>query len=417
MYFLFAGNTHINNPLISTRLVFDFNLYSSLLIPGFLQGMFFAGLLAWRSYQEERLADRLLALILLLLCFHLGQYLLGFGGWYDAEGVYSTFMFYFPFHNFPLIAPLIYFYFYSLTNRQWTFQRRDWLHFIPGFIAYLPYLYFILYDWGWVKLIQGAEFIGQGGTQGPAVVRYQFLVEEVSGHVGIIFILLYGILTIRNYRRYRRYLVANFADEVRNELGWLRNLLVLVTVGLSLNILVYAGIYLGVLQSGYIDYWKGYFVLSVVVYFLSVFGYSQTSQLSGRLAFPVLPSSEAGKEGIAMVNDQELANMRGKLLEHMAQQQPFLDPEITLNDLAEQLRIPPGQLSRIINQGFSCNFSEFINRYRVAHVQQLLLQGEAQQFTLLAIALNSGFNSKATFNRVFKKMTGKTPGDFLADHR
>lgn len=376
--------------------------------------MFFAGLLAWRSYQEERLADRLLALILLLLCFHLAQYMLGFGGWYDAEGAYSTFMFYFPFHNFPLIAPLIYFYFYSLTNRQWTFQRRDWLHFMPGFIAYLPYLYFILHDWGWIKLIQGGEFTQHGETQGPAVVQFQFLVEEISSHLGIVSILIYGILTIRNYRRYRRYLAANFADEVRNELGWLRNLLVLVTMGLSLNMLVYAGIYLSILQSGYIDYWKGYFVLSVVVYFLSVFGYSQTVQLSSRLAFPALPSSEAQKEGPTIIDDQELGKLKERLLEYMDREQPFLDPEITLNDLAEQLGIPPGQLSRIINQGFSCNFSEFINRYRVAHVQQLLQQGEAQQFTLLAIALNSGFNSKATFNRAFRKHTGKSPGEYVA---
>ena len=61
------------------------------------------------------------------------------------------------------------------------------------------------------------------------------------------------------------------------------------------------------------------------------------------------------------------------------------------------------------------NFNDFVNQFRVAAIKERLAQGEHLQFTLLAIALECGFNSKATFNRVFKKWEGKTPGQYVAE--
>ena len=81
-------------------------------------------------------------------------------------------------------------------------------------------------------------------------------------------------------------------------------------------------------------------------------------------------------------------------------------------DLAEKLGMNRGELSEVINVGAEKNFNDFVNHYRVEEVKRKLQQGEGEKYSLLAIALDCGFNSKATFNRVFKKLTGQSPSDY-----
>ena len=71
------------------------------------------------------------------------------------------------------------------------------------------------------------------------------------------------------------------------------------------------------------------------------------------------------------------------------------------------------ELSELINNGIGLNFNDFINHYRVEDVKEKLKNGIHNQKTLLGIALDSGFNSKATFNRAFKKSTSLSPKDFV----
>lgn len=114
-------------------MLFQFGQESSLLLLGFLHGMVFFFLLLKRGVEESSLADKLLAVLLLLLCLHISQYMLGFGGWYDSRDRYSTFMFYFPFHNTLLFGPIIYFYFLAISNQKFKLERKHWLHFNNGF--------------------------------------------------------------------------------------------------------------------------------------------------------------------------------------------------------------------------------------------------------------------------------------------
>jgi len=91
----------------------------------------------------------------------------------------------------------------------------------------------------------------------------------------------------------------------------------------------------------------------------------------------------------------------------------YEDPELSLTQLAKALKTNPSILSKVINQGFGQNFNDFINDYRVAAVKQKLEAGEYKTQTLLGIAYDCGFNSKATFNRAFKKATGVTPKEWV----
>ena len=97
----------------------------------------------------------------------------------------------------------------------------------------------------------------------------------------------------------------------------------------------------------------------------------------------------------------------------MEEQKAYLDPELNLSDLARIANMSRGQLSEIINRGFGKNFNDFVNEYRVAAFKEMLEEEKHKQLSLLGIAQECGFNSKATFNRVFKKLTDHSPTEYL----
>ena len=102
---------------------------------------------------------------------------------------------------------------------------------------------------------------------------------------------------------------------------------------------------------------------------------------------------------------------------YVRQHKPYLNPNLTIHELAAGLQLPPYVLSRVINEGFGQNFFDFINAYRVEEFKQLMAAPQARQYTLLALALEVGFNSKTAFNRAFKKQTEQTPREYFSGIR
>jgi len=105
--------------------------------------------------------------------------------------------------------------------------------------------------------------------------------------------------------------------------------------------------------------------------------------------------------------------MKQKLERIISDRKLFLDESISLPKLAEMLNIHPNYLSQIINEKFNKNFYDFINSYRVAEFKQLVVSGKSKNKTFFSLALDCGFNSKASFNSSFKKITGITPSEFV----
>lgn len=93
----------------------------------------------------------------------------------------------------------------------------------------------------------------------------------------------------------------------------------------------------------------------------------------------------------------------------------YQDPELSVSTLAEKLGMTPHELSRIINVALKKNFSDFINEYRTREVAHKMQDPAYNHMTLLGIAFECGFNSKTTFNRIFKQMTGKSPAGYKSD--
>jgi AraC-like DNA-binding protein len=113
-----------------------------------------------------------------------------------------------------------------------------------------------------------------------------------------------------------------------------------------------------------------------------------------------------------ILSDDKLVDIKALLNELMIQKEPYLDSELNLSKLAKQLNITSHQLSYVINNGYHENFYGFVNKYRVEKAKKLLIDDEANKYSMLGIAFESGFNSKTAFNTTFKRITGNTPSEF-----
>ena len=102
-----------------------------------------------------------------------------------------------------------------------------------------------------------------------------------------------------------------------------------------------------------------------------------------------------------------------KIIEIMVQSKPYLNPKLTLNELAQQLNVSPHVMSKTLNDSFQKNFFDFINTYRTEAFKEKLDDPKFQNYTFLAVAFEAGFNSKTAFNRSFKRVTGQSPSEYL----
>lgn len=122
----------------------------------------------------------------------------------------------------------------------------------------------------------------------------------------------------------------------------------------------------------------------------------------------------AGKYRRSGLTAAELDAVWRQLRQHMATERAYLLPDLTLPHLSQQLGVPAHHVSRVINERGGQHFYDFVNGYRVAAVREQLHAGAHHRLTLLGVALACGFNSKASFNRAFRKATGLTPSQYLA---
>jgi len=161
----------------------------------------------------------------------------------------------------------------------------------------------------------------------------------------------------------------------------------------------------------------------IAIFILGYFGYKQqniffeisikTAKNSFKEKAIRIPKKEAGKK----YNKSGLKNSESnfyakKILDYIEKEKPYYDNKLSLKQLARLLELSTNHLSQIINENFNRNFYDLINEYRVKEVKKCLSNQKYNNFTLLGIAYECGFNSKASFNGVFKKFTGLTPSEF-----
>jgi len=232
----------------------------------------------------------------------------------------------------------------------------------------------------------------------------------------IALVLVNAILyTAKSYLKLRAHqrkikLFASSTDEI--DLKWLENIIIIV-VFTVIAISVFNIIYIGLPLNLYLN-----LIMLGTVFFIAYNALKQTE---------IFPKNEKHrKEVIAIeeppmasinakrkiITDEELVELKSKLNILIHEKELYLNHDINLAILSEELRITPHKLSYVINNGFNQNFFQFINGYRVNKAKTLLLDKSSDKLSILGIAYESGFSSKTAFNTTFKKITDQTPSEF-----
>jgi AraC-like DNA-binding protein len=365
-----------------------FNPRSIIVFICIVQGLIFADLLVLRGWRKRTQADFWLALLLLLLCSALITPFIGFANVYDL----NQWLTYFPFSIAYSYGVCVWFYTLHLTDAKRKFKRKDLLFFLPTFLYLL--VRFALFA-------QSLEFKGWfGKTYGNYWEAFVF-VTEFAWNLAFLY------LSLKHYKKYRAWLDDNFSDTEKIKFDWLRNFLYVFTAVLTLGgIFDFTNSF--IFRLSYIQYFYFELVLALVTYGLAIAGYLRSQTIELNFAPPVSEPEERK----APVSETELARLKNRLQGLMEQEKLYLEPMLTLTDLARNLGVNTTVLSYAINAGFAKNFNDFINEFRIREAKAKLAEGEAGTSTMLGLAFDCGFNSKATFNRAFKKFTGLAPKEF-----
>jgi adenylate cyclase len=124
-------------------------------------------------------------------------------------------------------------------------------------------------------------------------------------------------------------------------------------------------------------------------------------------------AGNVAKQKNALLDEATTSQYSKRLLDHLSEHKPYLKPELSLRNLAQELDIHPNQLSWLLNQHIGKNFNEFINHYRVELFKSISKNPKNAHLTIEGLAYECGFNSKTVFNTYFKQETGLTPSQFL----
>ncbi len=448
----------------------DFKVNINAIIPALtlLQGIVFAILLILRGRREERHSDFWLAFLLVLLALSGVPFMLG---WFGINILWEKFTF-LPWDGLGYAyVPTMYLFLRSLVNTEWRFSwRQDWQH----YSIYIFYFTYHLLVGGYGLFNKGFIDWWWHSVEGLTVVNVFWLLLNYGQEL-FYFMLSYRLYkayqawTVNefsdvervSYRWFYNFLVVHFAV-----------VLVQLSNTLWLNFVNYSyaemwAIYIAEMILMYYISISGYaqsFVRSVhFTEKTSIFREKHVNLLKNSadtegVATALTPINTAENTGVEsfemdktdtenavsvpsldtvfsnekeatisneaiedavkngdskVMRDIDLAHWKRKVLVYFEKEKSYLNPELTLSELAVKLGTNTSVLSAVINSGFGKNFNDFVNEYRVNAFKRKAAEPDSKHLTLLAIAFDCGFNSKATFNRAFKKVMDVSPKAFL----
>jgi AraC-like DNA-binding protein len=300
-----------------------------------------------------------------------------------------------------LIGPLLYFYVKALTSDSGlTFKKKDLLHLAPGILNIL-YL-FPYYFWDVEKKIRVFEDLSLRNS-----LSYHIILVIRLFHISV-----YLIITIRLLKEHQNNIKKSYSFIEKIQLSWIKYLIFAIGLLLGAYVVFYILSLLEYFTSDPFSMKAKIFSIwqTVLLFFIGYQGLVQPEIFSdGNNPKPLKEKYKHSR-----LTNQQANEYLEELLKFMQEQKPYLNSELTLKELANKISISHFFLSQIINEKLNQNFFDFVNRYRVEEAKrQLKLIKKSPHATILKIAFDSGFNSKSTFNMVFKKIVKMTPSQFM----
>jgi len=336
-------------------------------------------------------ANRVLAVLLILSSLTLINLIIDFTG----LNYINRNLFFLPLRYTLAIGPLLYFYVRFSLFPSHRFKLIDAFHLV------LPLAQACFYLW---LGFRGYAFKTKIWLN---IIRPYGEWEDIAFTLGLPFYLVLSFLLIRNYKQLN--------PNAKHQLRWMNRLLLIIIFVITVNLIYEAIDYsftLGFAPNWCCPSWyfaPQMFFFGLLLFWMAFNGYIHIRFM--RLS-NAKPESKSKRKETYNLQETQITELGEKLEYLMLEEQPFLNPDLSLASLAGELAISTKALSLVINETQAKSYNDYVNHYRIEYLKQQFLNPESKSISLLELAFDAGFNSKATFNRVFKQMTGLTPSEY-----
>lgn len=281
---------------------------------------------------------------------------------------------------------------------QWRW-KRDSLHLLPFGIAMLL---LSIYYYPLSRVEQLAQYDMVSSSQAPLwfeLIYYGLFLGVFPYYLYQTYLLL---------QKHEHYILTKFSYKEDIGLEWLNRFfwIELITWGAFMIFEVLGQHWLVLLGDWGLQ--LGFIFMMLGIMYLGVYGLREHPVFVQQQEEPAITTNPAA--GLA---EEKANDYLDQLSSYMLREKPFLAPKISIAELSHRTGIPVNHLSKIINEQLGLNFFDFINSYRVEEFKRLVSEAKYEHFTLLGLAFEAGFNSKSTFNAIFKKFTQQTPSEYI----
>ncbi|MGQ8337039.1 helix-turn-helix domain-containing protein [Sunxiuqinia sp. A32] len=302
-------------------------------------------------------------------------------------------------------TPFLFLYTKSLTIRNFKLDLKNLSHF--GFvliyiISFIPNLM--------LSLEERQELIYNKQN-----LAYEAFIPMLT----LLFCQVYFLIrTIIILVKHQYKIKSEFSYEESINLAWIKHIVFGFAFIIVISFVAYSLVSAKMISIYQMD--SSIILINMILFFYIVYrGYNQQTIY--------LSTETSGENQIKIQQSEKLTSSKGlddytdprleELVTLMKKEKLYLDPELNIGDLANKLGIHVHQLSKMVNSQLNKNFFEFINEYRIDEFKKLATDPKNKHISILGLAMDAGFNSKATFNRIFKNATGLTPSDFRSSYK
>lgn len=372
---------------------------------GIVQGIFLSTLIYFHP-KSDRSVNAFLSFFVVCMsipmCLPLAQH---FFSW-------QVFIFLLPFSL--LQGPLLFLYVRSF--KEVITWEKAW----PHFLLFLIYCFIN----GWFSIGIGSKYPPSRNVPDEVLHNPLSITIMILRYVQMLVYVFFARIELISYQRSIQHL---FSETSRINLSWVK----LLANGYIIIVFTAMGIYFVTLR------YPGYYSLLVLIntvivsfyIYIAVFkgmyqpaiwqlqpGMSKKrleEEMNKAAEIEVSKNREEKKASLKIrMGDRKNEEIVDKIISALERDNLYQEPELSLQTLADKLQVPSYQVSQAINEGLGKNFYDLINGYRVKEAKRLLLDAKNRNHTILSVGFDAGFNSKTTFNTVFKKFTGFTPTEY-----
>lgn len=303
---------------------------------------------------------------------------------------------------FFLQLPTFYLYILAVCYSDFKLKPKHLLHCIPFLIAnlvFIPRFYA-------VDFASKISFLEKSNS----------MLEIQFNHILVLFqIVVYFVAVFMLLRKAKKIYLENYAGASMESLTWLFQFTVVLSIFYSIALLKNIFKFT---QYPFISEWLkiGLFVFELIIIFWYLYKALNNPNLfrsiDSKLKLVESIISEENNSDPLLENEKAHNEDLQKLQQYMISEKPFLDPSLTIQDVAIATKIPVRELSLLINHKLEQHFYDFVNAYRVENAMAILKDSTKNKVTILEILYEVGFNSKSSFNTAFKKHTGTTPTSY-----